>query len=91
MRAVYRAIRFIFLIINAFSFHMFRYKQAFMELRNMKTEIEHLQHLLEKAKVKMMKDFELWWAEQSTQSQVCSSTLFNVFFSYIISNFRIQN
>ncbi|XP_025103879.1 kinesin-like protein KIF6 isoform X2 [Pomacea canaliculata] len=42
------------------------YKETFVELRTMKTEIEHLQHLLEKAKVKLMKDFELWWAQQTT-------------------------
>nr|KAG5710763.1 hypothetical protein BaRGS_035165 [Batillaria attramentaria] len=35
------------------------YKETFVQLRTMKTEIEHLQHLLEKAKVKMMKDFEM--------------------------------
>ena len=35
----------------------------------MKTEIEHLQHLLEKSKVKMQKDFEIWWAEQASQTQ----------------------
>ncbi|XP_067680992.1 kinesin-like protein KIF6 [Haliotis asinina] len=45
------------------------YKQTFTHLRTMKTEIEHLQHLLEKAKVKLMKDFELWWAEQSANAQ----------------------
>ena len=43
------------------------YKEAFTDLRTMKTEIEHLQHLLEKSKVKLMKDFEIWWAQQSTQ------------------------
>ncbi|KAK2187568.1 hypothetical protein NP493_161g00027 [Ridgeia piscesae] len=41
------------------------YKQAFNGLRSLKTEIEHLQHLLERSKVKLMKDFEVWWAEQS--------------------------
>ncbi|XP_070179968.1 kinesin-like protein KIF6 isoform X2 [Littorina saxatilis] len=45
------------------------YKEAFVGLRTMKTEIEHLQHLLENAKVKMMKDFEMWWAQQSAQNQ----------------------
>ncbi|KAL8592600.1 hypothetical protein ACOMHN_026530 [Nucella lapillus] len=45
------------------------YKTAFVDLRSMKTEIEHLQHLLEKSKVKMMKDFEIWWAQQSAQGQ----------------------
>ncbi|KAL4238137.1 Kinesin-related protein 6 [Mactra antiquata] len=45
------------------------YKETFNRLRTLKTEIEHLQHLLEKAKVKLMKDFELWWAEQVALSQ----------------------
>ena len=47
-----------------------RYKECFNKLRNLKTEIEHLQHLLEKSKVKMMKDFEMWWAKQSAKMQV---------------------
>lgn len=45
------------------------YKDAFGRLRNLKTEIEHLQHLLEKSKVKLMKDFEIWWAEQGALNQ----------------------
>ncbi|XP_055878484.1 kinesin-like protein KIF6 isoform X1 [Biomphalaria glabrata] len=44
------------------------YKETFTTLRGMKTEIEHLQHFLEKSKVKLMKDFELWWAEQMNYS-----------------------
>ena len=43
-----------------------RYKEAFTHLRSLKTEIEHLQHLLEKFKVQMQKDFEVWWNEQSS-------------------------
>ncbi|CAC5410124.1 KIF6_9 [Mytilus coruscus] len=35
------------------------YKECFTRLRTLKTEIEHLQHLLEKSKVKLMKDFEM--------------------------------
>ncbi|XP_013391269.1 kinesin-like protein KIF6 [Lingula anatina] len=42
-----------------------KYKETFNRLRVLKTEIEHLQHLLEKSKVKLLKDFELWWTEQS--------------------------
>jgi len=30
----------------------------------MKTEAEHLQHLLQKTKVKIQRDFEVWWSEQ---------------------------
>ena len=43
-----------------------RYKHAFNQLKALKTEIEHMQFLLEKSKVKLQKDFELWWAEQVT-------------------------
>ena len=46
------------------------YKENFNKLRTLKTEIEHLQHLLEKSKVKLMKDFEIWWAEQAANAQV---------------------
>ena len=54
------------------SAYVLRYKETFHRLRTLKTEIEHLQHLLEKAKVKLMKDFELWWAEQAALLQVIS-------------------
>ncbi|XP_073248269.1 kinesin-like protein KIF6 [Porites lutea] len=46
-----------------------KYKESFTQLKSLKTEIEHLQHLLEKAKVKMQKDFEIWWAEQAAFNQ----------------------
>ncbi|XP_069118141.1 kinesin-like protein KIF6 [Argopecten irradians] len=49
------------------------YKQSFNRLKTLKTEIEHLQHLLEKSKVKLMKDFEMWWAEQALVSQNAQS------------------
>ncbi|VDI22535.1 kinesin family member 6/9 [Mytilus galloprovincialis] len=45
------------------------YKECFTRLRTLKTEIEHLQHLLEKSKVKLMKDFEMWWADQVNLQQ----------------------
>ena len=48
----------------------FSYKQHFNQLRGLKTEIEHLQHLLERSKVKLLKDFEIWWAEQAVIAQV---------------------
>ncbi|CAN0399691.1 unnamed protein product [Lampetra fluviatilis] len=38
------------------------YKEAFTRLKVLKTEIEHLQHLLEKAKLKLQRDFDDWWA-----------------------------
>ncbi|XP_078398840.1 kinesin-like protein KIF6 [Cetorhinus maximus] len=46
------------------------YKMTFNRLKALKTEIEHLQHLLEKAKVMMQKDFEVWWSEETTRLQV---------------------
>ena len=36
-------------------------------LKDMKTEIEHVQHLLEKAKVQLQKDFDIWWKQQANQ------------------------
>lgn len=44
-----------------------KYKTTFNELKLLKTEIEHIQHLLEKMKVKMQKDFEIWWAEEASK------------------------
>ncbi|XP_041043267.1 kinesin-like protein KIF6 [Carcharodon carcharias] len=46
------------------------YKMTFNRLKALKTEIEHLQHLLEKAKVMMQKDFEVWWSEEAARLQV---------------------
>ena len=54
------------------------FKQMVGDLRHLKTEIEHLQHLLEKAKVKMQKDFEIWWAEQGALNQVTTITRFHL-------------
>ncbi|XP_071963656.1 kinesin-like protein KIF6 [Antedon mediterranea] len=45
------------------------YKDAFNQLKILKTEIEHLQHLLEKSRLQLQKDFEIWWAEQTTAIQ----------------------
>ena len=46
------------------------YKETFNDLRTLKTEIEHLQHFLEKSRLQLQKDFELWWAEQAANVQV---------------------
>ncbi|XP_018414747.1 PREDICTED: kinesin-like protein KIF6 [Nanorana parkeri] len=46
-----------------------RYKTLFNRLKSLKTEIEHLQLLLEKAKVKLLKDFEDWWSEEASDLQ----------------------
>ena len=46
------------------------FKGLYSQLRGLKTEIEHTQHLLEKAKMQLQKDFEEWWAQQSTKGGV---------------------
>ena len=51
------------------------FKMLYGQLRELKTEIEHIQHLLEKAKVKLQKDFEQWWNQQSSNTKVSISTL----------------
>ncbi|XP_014991776.2 kinesin-like protein KIF6 isoform X6 [Macaca mulatta] len=49
-----------------------RYKTMFTRLKALKVEIEHLQLLMDKAKVKLQKEFEVWWAEEATNLQVKS-------------------
>lgn len=39
------------------------YKHAYAGLKEFKTEIEHLQHLLEAARIRMTRDFEYWYVE----------------------------
>ncbi|KAL0622499.1 Kinesin-like protein KIF6 [Plecturocebus cupreus] len=46
-----------------------RYKTMFTRLKALKVEIEHLQLLMDKAKVKLQKEFEVWWAEEATNLQ----------------------
>ncbi|XP_028848308.1 kinesin-like protein KIF6 isoform X2 [Denticeps clupeoides] len=45
------------------------YKNTFGKLKGMKTEIEHLQLLLEKQKFKLQKDFEDWWTHEAGSMQ----------------------
>uniref|UniRef100_A0A8C8Z3M3 Kinesin-like protein n=1 Tax=Prolemur simus TaxID=1328070 RepID=A0A8C8Z3M3_PROSS len=47
-----------------------RYKTMFTRLKALKVEIEHLQLLMDKAKVKLQKEFEAWWAEEASNLQV---------------------
>ncbi|XP_077760264.1 kinesin-like protein KIF6 isoform X2 [Canis aureus] len=49
-----------------------RYKTMFTHLKALKVEIEHLQLLMDKAKVKLQKEFEAWWTEEATSLQVNS-------------------
>ncbi|XP_069708644.1 kinesin-like protein KIF6 isoform X2 [Phaenicophaeus curvirostris] len=45
------------------------YKTMFNRLKGLKIEIEHLQLLMEKAKMKLQKNFEVWWSEEATNLQ----------------------
>ncbi|XP_075563251.1 kinesin-like protein KIF6 [Pelecanus crispus] len=45
------------------------YKTVFNRLKGLKVEIEHLQLLMEKVKMKLQKDFEIWWSEEATNLQ----------------------
>ncbi|KAJ7399791.1 kinesin-like protein KIF6 [Pitangus sulphuratus] len=45
------------------------YKTMFNHFKGLKVEIEHLQLLMEKVKMKMKKDFEVWWSEEAKNLQ----------------------
>ncbi|XP_003789215.1 kinesin-like protein KIF6 [Otolemur garnettii] len=52
-----------------------RYKTMFTHLKALKVEIEHLQLLMDKAKMKLQKEFEAWWAEEARSLQVKSPAM----------------
>ncbi|KAM6085072.1 kinesin-like protein KIF6 isoform 4-T4 [Theristicus caerulescens] len=45
------------------------YKTMLNHLKGLKVEIEHLQLLMEKVKMKLQKDFEVWWSEEAKNLQ----------------------
>ncbi|XP_038148683.1 kinesin-like protein KIF6 [Cyprinodon tularosa] len=45
------------------------YKNTLGRLKAMRTEIEHLQLLSERVKVKIQKDFQKWWSQEATNPQ----------------------
>ncbi|NWX76366.1 KIF6 protein, partial [Alca torda] len=45
------------------------YKTMFNRLKGLKVEIEHLQLLMEKVKMKLQKDFEVWWSDEAINLQ----------------------
>uniref|UniRef100_A0A671UDN2 Kinesin family member 6 n=1 Tax=Sparus aurata TaxID=8175 RepID=A0A671UDN2_SPAAU len=51
------------------------YKTTIGRLKVLRTEIEHLQLLLERAKVKLQKDFQKWWSQEASSVQVTDHTL----------------
>ncbi|CAF3338715.1 unnamed protein product [Rotaria sp. Silwood1] len=46
-----------------------KYRECFNRLKNMKQEIEHIQHVIEKDRLQMLKDFDDWWEKQSEQAE----------------------
>uniref|UniRef100_A0A665UZ20 Kinesin family member 6 n=1 Tax=Echeneis naucrates TaxID=173247 RepID=A0A665UZ20_ECHNA len=46
------------------------YKSSIDRLKALRTEIEHLQLLLERAKVKLQRDFHKWWNQETFSVQV---------------------
>ncbi|NXB36391.1 KIF6 protein, partial [Eulacestoma nigropectus] len=45
------------------------YKIIYSRFKGLKVEIEHLQLLMEKVKMKLQKDFEVWWSEEAKKLQ----------------------
>ncbi|NXM23055.1 KIF6 protein, partial [Ploceus nigricollis] len=45
------------------------YKTVYSRFKGLKVEIEHLQLLMEKVKMKLQKDFEIWWSEEAKKFQ----------------------
>ncbi|NWW06286.1 KIF6 protein, partial [Oreocharis arfaki] len=45
------------------------YKIDYSRFKGLKVEIEHLQLLMEKMKMKLQKDFEVWWSEEAKELQ----------------------
>ncbi|NWH66908.1 KIF6 protein, partial [Geococcyx californianus] len=45
------------------------YETMFNRLKGLKMEIEYLQIFMEKAKMRLQKDFEVWWSEEATNLQ----------------------
>ncbi|XP_064403567.1 kinesin-like protein KIF6 isoform X2 [Halichondria panicea] len=50
------------------------FKMMYGQLRDLKAEIEHVQHLHEKAKLQVQRDFEQWWDQQTAQQKGENST-----------------
>ncbi|XP_072103631.1 kinesin-like protein KIF6 isoform X4 [Mobula birostris] len=72
------------------------YKMTFNRLKGLKAETEHLQHLLQKAKMMIQKDFEAWWSEETTrlqahQEQLSEATTQNTWTSSVTPTPSLRN
>jgi len=61
------------------------FKSTVKRLQELKMEIEHLQHLLEMSRVKLMKDFDVWWSQQEQIAKAKVLKLFILSSSFICS------
>lgn len=68
---------FYIIYINHVEICLYRYKITFGRLKGLKTEIEHLQLLREKSRVKLQRDFEYWWTQEAMSLQVLLLLKFN--------------
>jgi hypothetical protein len=48
----------------------------------MKQEIEHIQHVIEKDRLQMLKDFDEWWEERSEEA-VCHIKLLSFLLQFL--------
>lgn len=48
----------------------YSFKVVYDQLRALKTEIEHVQHLHEKAKLQIQRSFEQWWHQMVGKKEV---------------------
>lgn len=58
--------------------HPVSYKSTIGRLKALRTEIEHLQLLLERAKVKLQRDFQKWWSQEASGVQVTDLSLLHL-------------
>ena len=61
-------------ILHCFPVHpplpTLRFKSHIGDLKALRTEIQHVQLLMERAKVQLQKDFKEWWREETPGPQV---------------------
>uniref|UniRef100_A0A8C5X6P7 Kinesin-like protein n=1 Tax=Malurus cyaneus samueli TaxID=2593467 RepID=A0A8C5X6P7_9PASS len=65
------------------------YKAVYNRFKGLKVEIEHLQLLMEKMKMKLQKDFEVWWSEETKIIQ--QNVVILVVSSIVTSDFKTSN
>uniref|UniRef100_A0A8C5JBL6 Kinesin-like protein n=1 Tax=Junco hyemalis TaxID=40217 RepID=A0A8C5JBL6_JUNHY len=75
-------------ICNTLSSSHISYKAVYSRFKGLKVEIEHLQLLMEKVKMKVQKDFEVWWSEEAKKFQETEKLTYSLEFTSMLSYFR---